>query len=62
MPIKLVHKMSEKQVIKEMTAFPLKHVDARRTSVAACDRVREDREAAICRSGIAGRVAHVDTR
>ncbi|MFO0808746.1 MAG: class I SAM-dependent methyltransferase [Gemmataceae bacterium] len=25
-PIKLVHKMSEKQVIKEMTPFPLKHV------------------------------------
>jgi ubiquinone/menaquinone biosynthesis C-methylase UbiE len=25
-PIKLVHKMSEKQVVKEMTPFPLKHV------------------------------------
>lgn len=25
-PIKLVHKMSEKQVLKEMTPFPLKHV------------------------------------
>lgn len=25
-PIKLVHKMSEKQVVKEMTVFPLKHV------------------------------------
>jgi ubiquinone/menaquinone biosynthesis C-methylase UbiE len=25
-PIKLVHKMSERQVIKEMTPFPLKHV------------------------------------
>ena len=26
MPIKLVHKMSEKQVRKEMEPFPLKHV------------------------------------
>jgi hypothetical protein len=25
-PIKLVHKMSEKQVIKEMAPFPLRHV------------------------------------
>jgi hypothetical protein len=25
-PIKLVHKMSERQVKKEMAAFPLKHV------------------------------------
>ncbi len=25
-PIKLVHKMSERQVVKEMTPFPLKHV------------------------------------
>jgi ubiquinone/menaquinone biosynthesis C-methylase UbiE len=25
-PIKLVHKMSERQVIKEMTPFPLKHI------------------------------------
>jgi ubiquinone/menaquinone biosynthesis C-methylase UbiE len=30
-PIKLVHKMSERQVIKEMSIFPLKHVETNRT-------------------------------
>jgi ubiquinone/menaquinone biosynthesis C-methylase UbiE len=30
-PIKLVHKMSERQVIKEMSSFPLKHKETIRT-------------------------------
>ena len=30
-PIKLVHKMSERQVIKEMSVFPLKHTETIRT-------------------------------
>jgi ubiquinone/menaquinone biosynthesis C-methylase UbiE len=30
-PIKLVHKMSERQVLKEMSSFPLKHTETIRT-------------------------------
>ena len=30
-PIKLVHKMSERQVIKEMSTHPLKHVETIKT-------------------------------